>query len=543
VNVEANVKGLPRIAQRLTLPPGLRAFQRPVLVALAYFLGAEAAFFIGTLSDQIFALFWPPNVILFLALLTAPLSRWPLYIAAVFPAHVLAEVGVGMPAGQLVVAFATNCMVALLGAYGVQRLVGGPPWFDTFRNAWGYIFITAGLAPALSAFGGAFVPIIGGGDLGDYWIFWSHWYLANVIPSLTIGPAFLTWFANGTHWTRWTLSRDRIEPALLVAGIVAVAGLSVESQWPLGSGFLAAVLLMPLPLVLWAAGRFGAKGASGAILVVSVLFTWRTLHGTGLFPGETAERSVLALQLFIMGLSIPVLLLGTLIDELRRADIAKRQLTVSLLRAQDEERRRIARELHDSTGQNLIAATLISEHIRGMLPQAAERSMSQLDDMLQRSIKEVRTLSYLLHPPLLDEAGLASALRVYVDGFEERSGIAADLDVPADFGRLAPEVELILFRLVQEALGNVARHSNSPTAAIRLRRYVAGGPAVELTVEDEGRGFPRAGLFAPTQAVGPGLGLDSMRERVEQIDGHLEIESVPGRTCIRAVIPITGQRA
>src|SRR5882762_1075922 len=121
--------------------------QGPVLLALTYFLGAEAAFYIGTLSDRIFALFWPPNVILFCALLIVPQRQWWRYIAAAFPAHVIAELGVGMPVPQLLLAFATNCMVALLNAYAVRRFVGNPPWYGTFHSAYIYIAITAGLAP------------------------------------------------------------------------------------------------------------------------------------------------------------------------------------------------------------------------------------------------------------------------------------------------------------------------------------------------------------------------------------------------------------
>jgi integral membrane sensor domain MASE1 len=159
----------------------------PVLVALAYFLGAEAAFYIGTLSDQIFALFWPPNVILFCALLIVPQRDWLLYIAAAFPAHVIAELGVGMPWPQILVAFATNCMVALLNAYAVRRFVGDPPWFGNFRKACLYIVIAAGISPAVSALGGAFVPILGGGSFAEYWVFYSHWYLANACRTSPLG--------------------------------------------------------------------------------------------------------------------------------------------------------------------------------------------------------------------------------------------------------------------------------------------------------------------------------------------------------------------
>jgi signal transduction histidine kinase len=517
----------------------------PLLLALAYFLGAEAAFFIGTLSDQIFALFWPPNVILFCALLVVPQRQWLLYIAAAFVAHVVAELQVGMPVPQLIVAFVTNCLVALLNAYGVRRLIGGPPWFGTFRNASLYIVITAGIGPAIAALGGAFVPIMGGGALADYWLFWSYWYLANALPSLTIGPVFLIWFTDGARWSRWIVSRRQIEPALLALALAAVCLIAVQVAGTLfASSFPAAVLLLfaPLPLLLWAAVRHGEKGASAAILIVTVVLTWRTLNGPGLFPDEAPERSLLALQLFLMGLSIPVLLLGALIDELRRAEGTTRQLAASLLTAQDEERRRIARDLHDSTGQNLIAATLIAGRVQDMLPASAGPLMDQLEDVLQQAIREVRTVSYLLHPPLLDEAGLAPALREYVDGYIERSGIGVDLEVARDFGRLPPETELVLFRLVQEALTNVARHSHSPTARIRFTRQGnGGGPNVVLTVEDEGRGMPgagRRGLIGGRRAPTRGVGLASMRERLNQVGGRLEIESAVGRTIVRAVIPL-----
>ena len=524
--------------RRLKVP-----LQGPLLVALAYLLGAEAAFYIGTLSDQIFALFWPPNVVLFCALMIVPQRDWWLYIVAAFPAHVVAELGVGMPAPQLLVAFATNCMVALLNAYAVRRFVGDPPWFGNFRKASIYIVITAGIAPAVSALGGAFVPILGGGALEDYWIFWSHWYLANALPNLTLGPVFLIWFSDGARWTRWKPSRRHIEPAVLAVALVCVCVVAVAAGRLTTTSFLPAILFLPLPLVLWAAVRFGERGASGAILVVAVILTWATLHGRGLFPGEDPEHSVLALQLFLTGLSIPVLMLGALIDELRSAERTTRGLAASLVRAQDEERRRIARDLHDSTGQHLIAATLIAGRIEKTLPAAAQPALRHLEDMLQQSIREVRTVSYLLHPPLLDEAGLGLALRHYIEGFQERSSIAVELDISPTVERLAPDRELVLFRVVQEALTNISRHSNSPTAQIRLMRERAtNGDAVVLTIEDAGKGMPGVRgvrqLIDQKNALTRGVGLASMRERLRQIGGRLEIDSVVGRTTVRAVLPI-----
>src|SRR5262249_1664380 len=155
----------------------------------------------------------------------------------------------------------------------------------------------------------------------------------------------------------------------------------------------------------------------------------------------------------------------------------------------------------------------------------------QLEDMLQQSIRDVRTVSYLLHPPLLDEAGLGLALRHYIEGFVERSSIAVEVDISPTVERLAPDTELVFVRGVQEARPNISRHSKSPTAQIRLMRERAtNGGAVVLTIEDAGKGVP--GVRSARQLVGQkdaptqGIGLASMRERLQQIGGRLEIDSV-----------------
>jgi signal transduction histidine kinase len=294
-----------------------------------------------------------------------------------------------------------------------------------------------------------------------------------------------------------------------------------------------------LPLILWATLRFGARGASTAILVVTLVLVWRTLQGPSLFLGADPETNVLALQVFLMALSIPMLLLGAAIDDLRHAEQTMRHLAGSVLSAQDEERRRIARELHDSTGQNLIAAGMLVDRIRRDLPASAAPPAKQLDDMVQRSIHELRTMSYLLHPPLLDEGGLGLALQHYVDGFCQRSGLAVDLELCPKLDRLPTDVELALFRVVQEALTNVARHSGSKTARIGLSRRIARGQkCIVLTVQDAGRGLPTR-RFGLRQSAGPGtgVGLVSMRERLNQIGGWMELESGAEGTTVTAFVP------
>jgi signal transduction histidine kinase len=521
------------------------AFASAILVGLAYYLGAQAAFYIGTLSDKIFAPFWPPNINLFCALLLVPERRWWHFIAAAFPAHVAAELQVGMPAHQLLVAFVTNCMVALLNAFAVRRLLGDPPWFGSLRKTGLYVLVTAGVSPAVSALGGAFVPILGGGAADRYWEFWTYWYSGNALTSLTIGAAFLTWTSEGPRSSALTSRRRMAEAAVLMVLLVVACVVAFEvNAKSLGSSFLPAVFYAPLPFVLWATVRFGAKGASSAIMIVTIVLIWRMFQGSNLFVGSSdPEMNVLALQLFLIGLSAPVLLLGATIDELRHAEQVTRQLAGSILSVQDRERRRIARDLHDTTGQNLIVATLLVERLRKAVPDMERPTVQQLGDTIQQSMSEVRTLSYLLHPPLLDEAGLEAALHHYAEGFSQRSGLQVDLDVASDLERLPDNVELALFRVVQEALSNVTRHSGSPTAHIQLNRYwVDGRRYVRLAIRDNGNGRAVAGSRpAGSRRSHGGVGLASMRERLHQIGGQLELESTGGWTVVTALVPLGDQ--
>ena len=524
------------------LRPYLKFFRPPFLLAIAYYLGAQAAFSIGTLSDRIFAPFWPPNIILFCTLALVPKSHWWLYIAAAFPAHVIAE---PMPAAQSLVAFGTNCLVAILSAFGIQRFLREPPWFGTLRNAAIYVLITAGVSPAISALGGAFVQIVGGGPIANYWMYWWDWSIPNALGSVTLGPVFLIWFGPRLQRTRLT-SRRKTEAIVLALSLVAVCAIAFQvSVRTVSSGFLPALLYSPLPLILWAAIRFGERGASGAILVVTVVSIWQNLRASTVFNATDPGTSVFALQIFLLGVAIPVFLLGAAIDELRQSGEATRKLSGALLRAQDEERRRIARELHDSTGQNLIVANLMAGQIQSLAPPSCGSVIVELKNILEGAMKEIRTVSYLLHPPLLDGGGLSIALRSYLDGFSKRTAISVDLNLPPDLGRMSPDVELVLFRVVQEALTNIWRHSGSRTAEIQLVRQVSNaGFQIILSIEDSGKGIPNSirlstlsernsGVQAPS-----GLGLVGMRERLHQIGGQLEIDSEAGKTVIRAIVSL-----
>jgi signal transduction histidine kinase/integral membrane sensor domain MASE1 len=298
----------------------------PLFVAALYLLGAEAAFLIGTLSDKIFAPFWPPNVVLFCALLMAPPRTWWLYMLATIPAHVAAELSVAMPASQMLVAFVTNWGIAILNASAARYLLGPLPWFDSPGKTCIYIAITGFAGPALVALGGAFVPILGGGGIEHYWVFWGQWFRANAVSNLAIGSVALAWLSEGADaFTRWR-TRDLLEGSLLAVVLFVVCTLAFEnSKGTVTNGLLPALLYLPLPFILWSAIRFRAKGASGAIFVVALALLWRALNGPTQFTGNTPEASVFAIQVFLIGLAIPTLLLGAATEQARRAQESVRE--------------------------------------------------------------------------------------------------------------------------------------------------------------------------------------------------------------------------
>jgi signal transduction histidine kinase len=214
-----------------------------------------------------------------------------------------------------------------------------------------------------------------------------------------------------------------------------------------------------------------------------------------------------------------------------------RDLSARLMQLQDEERRRIARELHDSVGQTLAALSMNLSTVRSDVEQLARTAAALTDSecLVRDMVTEVRTISHLLHPPLLDELGLSSALRWYVNGFSQRSRIKVDLDMAEDFARFPAEIETAIFRVVQECLTNIHRHSESPIAKIRLRHS---DREVTVDIEDKGKGIPPKKLHELTAAGTPGVGVRGMQERIRQLGGTLDITSGGHGTRIIVRLPI-----
>jgi signal transduction histidine kinase len=213
---------------------------------------------------------------------------------------------------------------------------------------------------------------------------------------------------------------------------------------------------------------------------------------------------------------------------------AERKMAQELVRSREEEQRRLARELHDCTAQGLASVALnlaVVQASKKTLDRRAKRALADAIAATDQCLAEIRTIAHLRHPPLLDEFGLRSALVKYVEGFVRRSGIQVDLDIPGDLGELPQEVEITLFRIVQEALTNVRRHAQSSQASIQIRRE---GNEISMDVRDAGRGMTES----DQSPLGIGVGIPSMRQRVQHIGGRMEIHSHKDGTTVRVMIPL-----
>jgi signal transduction histidine kinase len=294
-----------------------------------------------------------------------------------------------------------------------------------------------------------------------------------------------------------------------------------------------------------------AKLATGLRAIMAGRIRTLRLEYSAHRAGDPPRWFQLRVTRFDEGEAMRLVLAHEDITETWRAADASRKLLGTLLQAQDEERRRIARELHDSTAQTLLGVALTLDRLQKIAPRLSEAALALLSEssgLLAQAQREIRTFSYLLHPPALEEAGLAPALRDYVGGFSRRTGIKVDLEIAPELERLSRETELALYRIAQEALANIHRHSGSATARLRLsyERAENADGRLALVVEDDGADGPApAHAFSaskPRAAEAAGVGLASMRERLRHLSGWVEIAPRKTGMTVRAVIPLENAR-
>ena len=498
-----------------------------LLVAISYYAGSQIGFFL-TPSQSPIATFWPPNAILLAAFLLTPSRIWWVLLLAVLPAHLLIQLGTGIPLLSSLGWFVGNTGEALLGAACVRYFKKEKPLFESVQGI--VIFLAFGvlLATLVTSFVDAASTVLTG--LGsDYWTLWTARLTSNVIANLIIVPTIVIFVMNGISSFRKATFGRYVEAGVLGVGIVVVSLLVFSRESVAGS--MPAFIYAPLPLLLWAALRFGTGGLSASMLVVALISAWDAMHGRGSFGNLSVADHVLSLHILLTVFMFPLMLTAGLIAERRRGVETLRETRIKLVDAQEQERHRIARELHDDIVQQLTLVGLGVDELRSASHASSKTDLDRLYDQISTVSKATRDLSHNLYPFTLEYLGLAGALKKLCRDTAVQSGIAisfSEKDVPS---RLPSDISHCLFRIAQEALQNIVKHGHATAASLELK--VRDGYA-SLSIADDGVGMP------PEQLHTGGMGLASMRERVGALNGSCKVASEPLKgTIVEASVPLT----
>src|SRR5437868_3529867 len=410
----------------------LRGFPRPainaVLVAAGYYLGTRIGFAL-TPQPQPIATFWPPNAVLLAAFLLAPRRTWGIILLAVFPAHLLIQLPAGIPLVTACGWFVSNSAEALLGAACIRRFKEPGELFDYVPGV--FIFLAFGvvLAPLASSFVDAAVVVTTGFGNG-YWKLWTARLFSNMLAELTIAPTIVVLVLSGRSWVRH-LARSRIiEATLLAVGIVAVSDL----VFGIANAAIPALMFSPLPLLLWIVVRFGAGGLYPSLLAVSTISIWHATRGRDPFILAPMPESILGMQIFLCTIALPMMLLAAVLAERKAVEQTLRESRGRLIDAQEQERRRIARELHDDLGQQLIILELELDQLRHQAGEQLKPALDKLYHQASETSATARTLSHRLPSSHLDFLGLVPAVRNLCDAVAHETSIEvsfAEESVPA----------------------------------------------------------------------------------------------------------------
>ena len=533
--------------------PAIRRACAALIVAVAYYAGAQIGFAL-TFQPHPVSTLWPPNSILFAALILSPVRQWWLLLLAAFPAHILVELNANIPVAMILSWFVSNCSEALIGASILRYLTKSEMRFDNTYHV-GVFILVAFLAPFISSFLDVALVILNHFGNNPFWTLFRMRFFSNVLASLTLVPVILTWWRGGIPSLGTVPWKRYLEGVLLITGVLIVGVVTQEA----GPDTTPALLYLPLPVLLWAAIRFGPKGFSSVLLFVGIFEIWIAIHGHGPFASQSPEQSALSVQLFLVLASMPLLFLAALIKEreqaqeaalqkeerlelalgaaqqasvalsesqekLRQSHTQIRQLLGKLINAEEAERRRISRELHDDLNQKIATLSMGISQLKRKLPMPEPTLVVELDQLRENAAtltNDVRTLSHQLHPAVLEHLGLVSALESYISNFKAEEQIDVVLTAEMGTERIPFQVSICLYRVALEALRNVSRHSGASSAAISLKRFDG---AIELQVADSGKGFD-----VESFKNGGGLGLVSVEERLRLLQGSCEIYSAPGR--------------
>jgi signal transduction histidine kinase len=470
--------------------------------------------------------FWLPDSVLLCALLLTPPESWWMFVAAIVPARLLIGGIPGTPLWFQLLMIAVDAAKGVAAVWLLHRVLGRRIRLETLNELFIFLAITAVAIPASSALIAAAPARY---LLGN--AFWStayRWYLGDALAQVIVTPTIL-------YWCGRAYQRPSARLRELVVLLLTLAVASVYALVFVRNGRL---LYLTVPFLTWAAVRLRPFGTANAIALVAIVAMIGAARGTGMFSDEAAAASVLSLQLFLLVIGISLLALAILTVERETLAEREREANGRILRAQEEERSRIARELHDGLAQDMAILHLSLEHLGASadLSVPLRDSLDQLVEMSSRMMSSVRKLSHELHPATLDIIGLDIAIKSLCGDVERQHGLPvaySSHEVPRTLERM---MSVSTFRIAQEALRNVIKHSHATAAAVDLSRQ---GNHLVLCISDDGDGFDIRAVDGRA-----GLGLISMRERLSLIGGALSIHSTPRLgTRIRVEVPLEPRAA
>jgi signal transduction histidine kinase len=417
--------------------------------------------------------------------------------------------------------FVGNTAEALIGASCISYFKNQVPLFESIRGVTIFLRFGVLLAPLVTSFVDAAI-VLGTGWGRDYWALWGARLFTNMISELTIVPTIVLFGLNGLSWIRKASPSQYVEAGFLAVGtvLIGIFAFGGGGGW---RGNTPALIFIPLPLLLWAAVRFGSGGMHASLLTIAVISIWNAMHGHDPFTTGTRVESVLTLQIFLCTIAVPLMLLSAFMLELR-------QSTSKVVQIQEEERRRIARELHDDVCQQLTLVQLDLEELRDESDFALKPRVGRLYDQVADVFKTTREISHGLHPQNLAHIGIDAALRNLCLDIRAEKSLGIYFISENALPLLPDNISLCLYRVAQTALQNVVKHSHARSATVTL---TVNRERVSLHIVDDGVGFVVE--HHPTT----GLGLASMRERVRLVGGKIEVISAPMRgTIIEASLPL-----
>jgi len=502
-----------------------------LLIAAGYFIGTRIGFLLK-LHDTPISTFWPPNALLLAAFLLAPTRMWWMILLAVFPAHLLAQLPAGRPLITVCGWYISNIAEGLLGAACIRHFKKPEELFEDVSGVLIFLGFAIFFAPLASSFVDAAVVVSTGFGFGiGYWKLWTSRLFSNMLADLTVAPTIIVWTLNGRRWLQHLTRARIVEAVLLGVGIIAVS----DVVFGIANPTIPALMFSPLPLVLWIVVRFGVAGLYPSLLTLSVISIWHTTHGRDPFIFAPVSESILGIQIFLCTIALPMMLLAAVLAERKAVVETIHESRGKLIDAQEQERRRIARELHDDIGQQLTLLELELDQLRGRTSDELKPTVDKLYRQAADTSAATRSLSHGLHSTHLEFLGLVSALRNLCETVTQETSIEvsfAEENIPA---KVDQQISLCLYRVAQEALHNIARHSHAHKAQVQLRSR---GERISLNIADDGIGIPTE------RERSVALGLASMRERVTLVGGTFTLVSEPMRgTRIEANIPTRQIRA